>query len=213
MKINAHYFDHITSEPLEIQNIDDWTIEIYSLNDYQVIYDTYIKRGQFSCWCNKGGKTYKLLIEDTFHEEVKDLYTKEVNAHWIEYYNQIDIIRTNSLKFHFIPSTVIAFGLILLLSILIPQSLTTLSFILALVVGGCYLLTTNYFKIKNSRRSAVKKNEAVDKIEKLLGKTRFNQILDKQEKYTKEFYKQNEEQNEDLEKNIEIQGENTNENE
>lgn len=203
MKINEKYYDTINGEPLSVQETKLGNIQIYCLNDYPHIYDTYISRGQFTCWSNKGGKDYKLLIESSFNVGMKDLYTKRVNECWLEFYDYIEVIKTKALKFQFIPLSMGIFIVLILISMFTPEAYEMASFIVSIVLLVAFLILTNYLKVKNNKSVQMKKNETVNKIELILGKDRFNEILDLQEQFAKDFYKKDEENNEEVIENEE----------
>ncbi len=203
MKINAKYFDIINTEPIEIQETSNGKIEIHYLNDYPMIYNAYISRGQFTCWSNKGGTDYKLLIEKSFCEEMKDLYCKEINELWLEFYNYVAEAKKKAFVQHFLPLSIIMMVLIFLLNAFIPEAYSTVTLISSVVLIMIYFLGNNYLKLRANRAVGNKKNQTVDKIEELLGKDRFNEILDLQEKFTKDFFEQRKAEYEESKENDE----------
>ncbi len=74
MKINKKYYDFMDQEPILTQQIDEGVVEIHSMNAYPSIYNTNITKQRFTFWSSKGDGNYKLAIEDSYYDVMKDLY-------------------------------------------------------------------------------------------------------------------------------------------
>ncbi len=194
MKINAKYFNLITSEPKVVHDVENGIVEIHSLNEFPSLYNVYIQKGKFTCWVNNGTKQdgkdlYKLLIEDSFYTELKDLYGKRVNNAWIGYYNDLDFSGKKFMKCVFVPVSIVVllgFGAV---TFFVPAEQSNLQMILGGSMVAIFFIV-NVIMHKKRNKSFVDKNrEVIENIKNILGHEKFNATLDKQEAFMDEFYK------------------------
>ncbi len=187
MKINSKFYDLINKEPIEIQKTDTGNIEIHSLNSYKYLYDTNIPKRRFTYWSNKGGNDYKLLIEDEFYAIMKDLYSPQANEEWLKLYNEVCDVRKKSLLTKYVPLTIVAVILMIVLYIVtFGTSYNLLSVVMVII--PYYFLSRTLTK-KNEAVVEEQRSKVIVKIKEVVGEEKFEKLLDEQEIFFDEFYK------------------------
>lgn len=186
MKINPKFYDLINKEPKSVQETKFGKIEIHSLNDYPYLYNMYISKRNFTYWSNKGGSDYKLLIEDSFYEVMKDLYSKRVNENWLEFYEKIEKNRKKTLFAQYLPITLVSLVIMIVVSMLLSGTQFYLLGSGAVVVAF-FFITRVLSKNNNSVFDSLR-NEAVEKIKLIVGVEHFDKLLDDQDSFIKKFY-------------------------
>ena len=196
MKINPRLWDAANEvEPFDVQKLSDRTIEIYKMSSFDGIKEEFVNtKGQFAAWSSIDGVNYRLFIEDGYYEEVKDLYTQQINTIWIEYWDLCDNIYKKFSRFCIYPLMIVAI-LLCIVSIAFGSHLKGVgSYIIigALIVMFIGMLILNRVVKK---KQADEHNKSRQKIYDILGEDRFNKLVDNQknymDKYFDELYKDN----------------------
>ncbi len=188
MKVNAKYFDLIDKEAVLVQETKYGTVEIHSMNQYDYIFNQSIQKGNFSFWSNKGTDTYKLLLEDSFYSELKDLYSKRILEEWLIFYQFVENSRIKALKTQFLPSCILVFLAIGSLLFLVPEKYSDITTYIAIGLSIIFLFVTSFLNKGNGRKVSEKRNETIHNIKMILGNDKFDELLDKQEAFTEKFY-------------------------
>ncbi len=196
MKINPRLWDAANEvEPFEVQKFDDRTVEIYKMSSFDGVKEEFVNtKGQFAAWSSIDGFNYRLFIEDGYYEEVKDLYSQQINQIWIEYWDLCDSIYKRFSRFCIYPLMLVAIVLCIV-SIAFGSYLGSIgSYIIigALIVMFIGMLILNRVVKK---KQAVEHNNSRQKIYDILGENKFNKLVDNQknymDRYFDELYKNN----------------------
>lgn len=187
MQLNNRVYTQLTGEPVEVQNLEGHDVEIYILDDYPDVLNEFINKGKFAVWSSVDGKNYKLAIEKGYYEELKELYSCEVNDAWLKFWDECEVISNGFSKKIILPATaaiIVIFVVLMALSSKLGSVSTYLTLGLAIVYVLAVLilrkLTTN--KINESNR------KALDIIKAHMGEDHFNDLLERQRNYIDEYY-------------------------
>lgn len=188
MKINNRVFKTLTGEPFKTQEIDGHLVEFYSMNDTPFL-QQYVTRGRFYIWTSNG-KSYKLLIEKGYYEKVSYFFEQEINEIWINFL--VDASQTqNKVSRTFLT---ISLGLSLLIIILFSflwMDKISFGIIAALIVT----IIVNMIQQKKVNALIGEKNtKAVMQIKEVLGEKGFNDFLNDQDEYAKDYFNFDEEE-------------------
>ncbi len=205
MKINPRIFDYAIEEDLiERQEIDEnRSVEIYSLNKYPDLYNEFTNQGKFAVWSSADSRNYRLYIEDGYLKKLEPLYKKNINTIWLDFWDTCD---KSVSKFR---NILLPIMLVLILVFFLGGSLLIESqvaqVIVALSVGLLFILIIFFVRHRVNKKVSEANKESVDKIKNILGEKRFARLLEDQRSYIDEFFKYNEEQNNEevLDNNVE----------
>lgn len=207
MKINAKYYNIINTTPLDVQNTDMGVVEVYSLNDYPQLFATHALKSKFTMWCCDGVGPYKLLIEDGYYETMGTLYSSDINTIWLDFYKNITISKKKSFLTILLPVFIIVFAILGFLNFtnFVPDEskvAVTLAFLVIVFIANTFVNKNVANKVKQMNL------EAIDKIKGVVGATKFDELLDAQEAYVKEFFKKQYEETygETYEDPLEVEG-------
>ena len=197
MKINNRVFKTLTGEPFKTQEIDGHLVEFYSMNDTPFL-QQYVTRGRFYIWTSNG-KSYKRLIEKGYYDKVSYFFEQEINEIWINFL--VDASQTQSKVSR--TFLTISLGLSLLIIILFSflwMDKISFGIIAALIVT----IIVNMIQQKKVNALIGEKNtKAVMQIKEVLGEKGFNDFLNDQDEYAKEYFKFDEEEfDEELEEDV-----------
>lgn len=188
MKINNRVFKTLTGEPFKTQEIDGHLVEFYSMNDTPFL-QQYVTRGRFYIWTSNG-KSYKLLIEKGYYEKVSYFFEQEINEIWINFL--VDASQTQSKVSR--TFLTISLGLSLLIIILFSflwMDKISYGIIAALIVT----IIVNMIQQKKVNALIGEKNtKAVMQIKEVLGEKGFNDFLNDQDEYAKDYFNFDEEE-------------------
>lgn len=203
MKVNKKLYDQVVSEAKLVQELPNNIVEIHSLNQNEQLYNQYTQKGKFSVWTSADGTNYRLLVEDGYYEKVAELYSKRVNAIWLEFWDQVETRRSKMMKTIFLPFVVVSFVALLLLMVLLGDNANyqTYSMFGILIV---FLIMNMIINKKIDNMINTLNVEAVDKIKKIIGAKKFESLLDAQRSYIDEFFGYTDE---DFEDDLVVEGE------
>ncbi|MBP5445991.1 MAG: hypothetical protein J6Y28_07460 [Acholeplasmatales bacterium] len=191
MKYNEKQFYQSTTEPFETQEMSNGAkIELHYMNE-EPFFNECINKARFSSWASGDGKNYKLFIEKGLYDETSELYSKEVNEVWIDFWKRIDLMRKRYIFFIMLPMLAIFLTAFILMSILIPNQIW--GYIVALVV---VLVSSLVASSMLSKKMQIENINAAARVRDHIGVEKFKVIVDTQEKYIEKFY-------EDLQKKYE----------
>lgn len=187
MKLNERVYAQLEGEPVEVQNLEGHDVKIYILDDYPEVLNEFINKGKFAVWSSVDGINYKLAIEKGYYDELKELYSNDVNDAWLKFWDECEVISSNFSKKIILPATaviIVVFVVLMVLSNKLGSVATYLTLGLAIVYVFTVLvlrkLTTN--KINESNR------KALDIIKANMGEEHFNELLERQRNYIDAYY-------------------------
>lgn len=195
MKINQKIYNSITTQPFDVQDINEGvTVELHSLNENESLFEEYAKKqGKFAIWTCADGKNYRLLLEDSLYERMRDFYGKRVNRCWIEFWDIVEKQRGKIMKFVFIPVSIVVF-LIFILVMFFGNLLGETGQMVAMGVSLVAFIIVNVI-VNKKVESIVNTNHValIEKIKNIVGHERFEELLDIQQSHYDDFFHVNEE--------------------
>lgn len=202
MKINHKIYNSISTQPFDVQKLEnDVTIELHSLNENEMLFNQYAPKAKFNIWSTVDGKNYRLLLEDTYYPRMKDFYGRRVNQCMIDFWANVEKERSKIMKFIFMPVSIlvfIAFVLLLIFAGTMDQGLQMLAIGAVLVA----FIVVNVVVNKKIDKAVNKYNsEAVDRIKKIIGHKRFDELMDIQQAHYDEFFGINQEEENEVVEN------------
>ena len=196
MKVNARLFDRVVTEPFDIQELENGsTVELHSLNQNEALFNEYAPKAKFAVWTCADGKHYRLLLEDGYYVEMRELYGKRVNQSWVNFWDEVEKGRGKVMKMFFIPLTILVFIAITLLMIFSDKlgengQLIAMAAVLVVFVIANMIINKKIDKIINTSNS-----NAVEKIKNIVGHKRFDELMEGQRIYYDKFFGIEEEEN------------------
>lgn len=188
MKINAKYYNIINTTPLDVQNTDMGVVEIHSLNDYPQLFATHALKSKFTMWCCDGVGPYKLLIEDGYYETMGRLYESDINSIWLNFYKDINVAKKKTFLTILLPVFLVIFFILGFLNFtdFVQDEYKfpiTATFLIIVFIVNTFVNKHVAAKVKQMNLVAI------DKIKTNIGGAKFDELLDAQEAYVKEFFK------------------------
>lgn len=182
MKMNERLYNECTTEPFLVQDLkNDIKCEFHVFNQHPE-YVRYTMQDKLAVWSTLDGKTYRFFIEKGYYEKLKELYTSRTNDAWMDYFEKEVELINKSRMYSLFPSLIIILTSTTL-GLLIP-ALEYASFIGL----GIAIIIMCISKRILTRKSSTLQYEAINKIKKVLGTKRFEELLMEQEAYKKDFY-------------------------
>ena len=203
MKINQKIYNSVTSEPFDVQELNDGvTIELHSLNQNEELFNQYAPQAKFAIWTCANGKNYRLLLEDTYYPRMREFYGRRVNQCMVDFWNTVEKERGKVIKFIFVPVSILMFAILIFLMFaggilgetgqLIMMGVSLVGFIIVNTI-----VNKKVEKIVNDNN-----NIALEKIKNIIGHKRFEELLDEQQAHYDDFFHINDEVNET--ENVEV---------
>ena len=191
MKYNEKQFYQSKTEPFETQEMSNGAkIELHYMNE-EPFFNENINKARFSSWASADGKNYKLFIEKGLYEITSDLYSKEVNEIWMNFWATIDKMRKRYIFCIMLPMLAVFLTAFILMSIFIPNQVW--GYIIALII---VLVSSLLASSMLSKKMQIENINAASKVRDYVGLEKFKGIVDDQEKYIEKYY-------EDLQKKYE----------
>ena len=199
MKINAKaYRSFNNAEPVEIQELDGKTVEIYFMNESPYL-SQYVPRGRFYFWTSDG-KNYRLIVERGFYQRVSYFFAEDVNTIWVNFLEDLSKTYGKNNRIYF----AIAFG-VLALALGLAVWLLPDNYIFGVFIGLMVLsLVANAFYSRKITKIVEEKNlKAQEDIRALLTDEGFEKLLDEQQQYMKDYFKTFDDEPETNEEDVE----------
>lgn len=189
MKINQKIYDRVTTTPFDTQNLENGSVvELHSLNANLDLYNEYAPKAKFAIWSSKDGKNYRLLLEDGYYEKLRELYGKRVNNCWVDFWNKVAVDRKKTMLTIFLP-LVLVIAVAFILAGVLKKQLGDNGQLIMLSIALVVFIIGNVFVNKRIDKSINKHNaEAIDDIKHIIGKDRFDALIDEQKLYYDEFF-------------------------
>jgi hypothetical protein len=193
MKLNPKIYAQLTGEPFETQIVNGKNVAFHFMNDTPFLYQ-FASRGRFAIWTSDG-KDYKVLIENKYYDALKDFYTEEVNSIWLNFLDKVAKL-SRKMSMTFLIPTVIIYMIVGIVAIQILGNIWPIIISLIFLV-----LISNMIQSRIINQRVRNENtKAQDEIRQLLGQDKFNLLVDAQEEHYKEYFKFEEDpQDENLE--------------
>ena len=183
MKYNVKQFDQSVTEPFEIQEMNNGSkIELHYM-DGEPFYMENINKSRFSAWSSADGVNYKLFIDKGLYEKTSELYTKDVNEIWMNFWAKVDNMRKKYILCVMLPMLAIFLAAFILISILAPNTMWLL--IVALVV---VLFASMFASSMLTRKMQIANINAASEVRDKVGIDRFKEIVKEQDEYIEKFY-------------------------
>ena len=183
MKYNEKQFFQSQTEPFETQEMANGSkIELHYMNEEPFFMDN-INKSRFLAWSSADGKNYKLFVEKGLYDITSELYTKDVNEIWMNFWEKIDSMRKKYIFFVMLPLLAVFITAFILISIFVPNTMWIL--IVALVV---LLMGSLFASSMLSRKMQIANINAATEVRDKVGVERFQQIVKDQEAYIEKFY-------------------------
>ena len=173
-KMNAKLFNQVVTEPFDVQELEnDVTVELHSLNQNEALFNEYAPKAKFAVWTCADGKHYRLLLEDGYYVEMRELYGKRVNQSWVNFWDEVE-------KGRGIFSDKLGEN----------GQLIAMAAVLVVFVIANMIINKKIDKIINTSNS-----NAIEKIKNIVGHKRFDELMEGQRIYYDKFFGIEEEEN------------------
>ena len=183
MKYNVKQFYQSVTEPFEIQEMSNGSkIELHYMND-EPFYMENINKSRFSAWSSADGINYRLFIDKGLYEVTNELYTKDVNEIWMNFWTKVDKMRKKYILCVMLPMLAVFLAAFILISILAPNTMWLL--IVALVV---VLFASMFASSMLTRKMQIANINAASEVRDKVGIDRFKEIVKEQDEYIEKFY-------------------------
>ena len=182
MKLNYKVFKALVEEPFLTQEVNGNEVGFYYMNETPFL-QQFVMRGRFYVWTSDG-KNYKLLIERGYYERVSYFFEKEINAVWLNFLEEVTTVNSRMSRNYLMISMGASLAIIILFSILLPEQLTW-------GIIGALIITLVGNMIHSNRVNKIVRQmnlDAQEEIREILTEDKFNQFLNDQEEYMKEYF-------------------------
>jgi hypothetical protein len=189
MKLNPRVFKKIITQPFETQQLGSRTVEFHSMND-SLFLETYGKRGRFAVW-TADQNVYRVLIETSYYEAMKDFYQENINTIWIDFLERVTL-KNKKINLMFIIPLMVTYLLAAIISSLyFPDDVFTVLLGILVVV-----FISNMFQNRLIRKSVQDENIATQNlIRETMGEYKFNRLVESQERHYKAYFQVPENEN------------------
>ena len=184
MRINPKmFFVPGEDQPFEVQEFDGRKIELFYMNDYDVILADQINKGKFTVWSSNDGFNYRLYLEKGLYETVKELYTPEINKIWVDFWDKTEKISNKLTKFGLLPIGAVSIIVCMLAGLLGDAG----SYVAFGVLGVAFVAM---FMINKTIKSKVLEanKESRNQIVSIIGEKKFDNLLNAQKEYMDAYY-------------------------
>jgi|GEM_PF-388638 len=184
MKLNYRVYKKLVDEPFLIQEINGKEVGFYYMNDTPFL-QQFVMRGRFYVWTSDGNN-YKLLVERGFYEKVSYFFDTKINEVWLNFLMDVTKLNSKMSKTYLFASLGISIAVVFAFT-LIPalQPHLTWGIVGALVVT----LIGNVVHSNKVNNIVREKNfQAQEDIRNILTEEKFEQFLNDQEEYMKEYF-------------------------
>lgn len=184
MKLNTKVYKHLADkEPFETQEINGKRVDFHYMNDTPFLFQ-YGSKGRFAIWASNG-TDYKVLIEKSYHDVMKDFYQKDVNAIWLDFLEKISAINRKINLMFIIPTLLIY----LLIAFLASQYFQDNLLVVLLILLGVIIVTNMVQNRIIGNRVRAQNKEAQDAIREYIGQENFEKLITAQEEHYRTYFK------------------------
>ncbi|MFA7612453.1 MAG: Rho termination factor N-terminal domain-containing protein [Acholeplasmataceae bacterium] len=184
MKMNVKMFNSLTNPPAEVLEVEGKVVEIHYMNDTNYLAQ-YAGQGHFFAW-SSDGKSYKLLVEKGYYEELNELFLPKVQSLQIKLYEDLSKARRRIYLSLILPVFLIIVGL-LVVSMLMKE---LADYTIQIAIGGLVVfLIANIFQSSYLRRKVDKlRNQYFDDLEEFFGDTKLDELVVRQREYHARYF-------------------------
>lgn len=188
MKLNTKVYKYLADkEPFETQEIDGKKVDFHYMNDTPFLFQ-YGSKGRFAIWASNG-QDYKVLVEKSYYDVMKDFYQKDVNAIWLNFLERISVINRRINLMFIIPTLLIYLVIAFVASLYFQDNL----FVVLLILLGTLIVTNVIQNRIIGRRVREQNREAQDAIRKHIGQESFEKLISAQEEHYRTYFNFDEE--------------------
>jgi hypothetical protein len=182
MKLNPKIYKQLTGEPFETQIVNGKTVEFHLMDGTPFLFQ-YASKGRFAVWTSDG-VNYKVLIESTYYEALKNFYELEINEIWLSFLVKVSQISKKMNLMFIVPTIFLYIGVAALATRFFPNQMwPILISLIALVV------LSNVFQSRFMGRRVQRENlETQNLIREKMGVENFNQLVTAQEEHYKNYF-------------------------
>ncbi|MBN3491100.1 hypothetical protein JV173_06165 [Acholeplasma equirhinis] len=189
MKMLPKDYNKAVGEPFRVEDYRGAKLEMYYLDD-RPDYAVFARRGRFSVWTSDG-VNYRLFVDKGYYEAVKGLYQNEVNDIWLDFTNKIYGAQKKLSNFYMLINAglfVLLMILAYVLQALVPDMVNDL-FLYSTIVLFIAIFATGSLQQKKLKKLVEEENRtATNLIRQTIGENAFQEILDGQEAYYKQYF-------------------------
>ncbi len=171
-------------EPVDRQEFDGRIVEVFYLNDFELIYEQNAQRGKLVVWSSSNGTDYRLFIEKGLYEEVKELYQAPINKIWLDFWDKCD---DTTRKYNFVILLPLAVVLIVLYFVFSMFDATWSLYAQLACFAGFIIAMFGVTKFTKNKMNQFNQ-ESVNLIKEALTPEGFDEIIAKQREYMDVYY-------------------------
>ena len=185
MRINPKIYHAADGkEAIDVQKLEDErVIEIYSMDDFEDIYNEYTSQSKFYVWSSEDGINYRIYVENGYYEGLKDLYSANINKVWLDFWDECEKIGNKFSKQIIMPLT-----LLCVIIYLIGVSVWHWKLWICILILGTFLVLIMFLNRLSKKKISDVNVKSVAEIKKYLGEKHFNELLEFQRGYADAFY-------------------------
>ncbi len=183
----------VPSTPIETQNVDGHSVEIYYMNEYKDVLEEFTKQGKFAVWSSKDGSNYRLAVEENYYKKLNELYTVDVNREWLGFWDNCEKMQKSFSRKIVIPVTCVVIVLFLFIAnwnkmFKNAQMSDTVSLIFTFAIPVIYLIGMLFVRKTIINNITKEQQKALDKIKKYFGEEKYESLLKQQRTYIDEYF-------------------------
>lgn len=203
MKLNYKVFKSLVDEPFLVQEINGKEVGFYYMNETPFL-QQFVMRGRFYVWTSDGFN-YKLLIEKGYYDKVSYFFDERINEVWLNFLNDVTNVNSKMSKTYMFLSLGVSLVIILLFT-LIPFLQPHLTYG---IIGALAITLIGNMIHSNKVNNVVREMnlKAQTEIKDILTEAKFNQFIEDQNEYAKEYFAFDEEDAEEyFDEDVELIG-------
>lgn len=172
------------TEPIDVQEFDGRKIEVFMMDPFPQVKEEFINKGKFAVWSSEDGVNYRVFIESGYYNELKPLYSPEINKIWVDFWDTCEQVSKKMTRYCILPITVGAVGGCIGFSFLPKVGMYAM--IAVVVVAFVAMMFCNRLTRKKIYDANV---TSVEMIKKALGGTKeFDELIERQKNYMDAYY-------------------------
>lgn len=185
MKVNVKLYNLVNGQsPLDVQQIDNRNVEIYSMVDFPQVKEEFIRQGRFAVWSSVDGNNYRIFIEPGYYNEFKELYSLPVNKIWVDFWDACEKLSHTATFKIIIPVTGVALAACVGLSFWKSEISSYISIALVILAFLVMMISNSRAKAKIQQENV----KSVELIKKEVGEKRFEQLIEARKDYTDKYF-------------------------
>ena len=185
MKVNVKLYNLVNGQsPLDVQQIDNRNVEIYSMVDFPQVKEEFIRQGRFAVWSSVDGNNYRIFIEPGYYNEFKELYSLPVNKIWVDFWDACEKLSHTATFKIIIPVTGVALAACVGLSFWKSEISSYISIALVILAFLVMMISNSRAKSKIQQENV----KSVELIKKEVGEKRFEQLIEARKDYTDKYF-------------------------